>query len=423
MKKIAIIGLGYVGMPLALRLSRNFEVVGFDVSEKRVASLIKGIDINKEYSRQEIRMNNIKYTNNKQHIADSSTYIVTVPTPVDEFQKPDLSAITSATTSIAEVLKQDDFVIFESTVYPGATEEICVEILERVSGLRYNTDFVVGYSPERVSPGIGGKKINEISRIISCSDLTKIDYIRDIYSYVTNEPIHVAPSIIVAEFAKVLENTQRDLNIALINEVSHICYRLGIKTRDVLDAASTKWNFHRYEPGLVGGHCIGVDPYYLLAKSEQLGYSPEVITSGRRTNEKMPHFIVKQVLSKLSILQKPFCEMRVAIFGVTFKEDCSDARNSKSVLLAGLFEQFNVRCDYYDPFVDELKNRNLAIPVVAKFPKNKNYYDAIIVSVPHEIYVNMQVDQLESYLTSESRQNKIIFDVKSIYGVPEYMEL
>ena len=423
MKKIAVIGLGYVGLPLCVRLCSAFNVVGYDISTQRISDLSDGVDVNGEFCKAELSSDNLFFTSDESSISDASVYIITVPTPIDEYRAPDLAALKSATQTVGKALKKGDMVVSESTVYPGATEDVCVPILEHESGLKMGIDFMVGYSPERVSPGKNGKKINEISKIISVYNLDKVQELYDIYSHVTDESLHLAPSIKVAELAKVLENTQRDLNIALMNEISHICHKLDIKTRDVLDAAATKWNFQRFEPGLVGGHCIGVDPYYLLSKAEQLGYSAEVITAGRRTNEKIPHFITKRVVSRLAKLDKPLNAMRIAILGVTFKENCPDCRNSKALSLAPLFSLYGISCDHFDPYACNFKSQDVGVSVLDDLPAGGDLYDAIILAVAHDRYLGLAIDDLESYLTPESRALSIVFDVKGIHRKTEYMEL
>ena len=416
--EIEIVVLGYVGLPLALRLSNEFKVIGVDKDKSRIQMLSEGVDANEEYSSSDLKNKNLKFLLAEDaKDVKCNAYIVTVPTPIDDGNKPDLSLLCDATHYIAKKLKLGDIVSYESTVFPGATNEICVPILEDVSGLTANVDFEVGYSPERVSPGKGGKRIHEITKVISSNTPNGLSLMKRIYSQVTEEGLFEAKNVEVAEFSKVLENTQRDLNIALVNEVSHICNRLGIKSNDVLEAASTKWNFLNFKPGLVGGHCIGVDPYYLLYRSEQLGYMPEVVAAGRRVNEKMADFTARQVLKKLFQLNKAPSDIKVAIFGMTFKEDCPDYRNSKSFNILNYFTEYNIKAKAFDVYAQKFPNHLN----VQDYPEPNEKYDAIIIAVNHSEYRTKGIEFFLNILNQP--ENPILFDVKGIFKSDICLEL
>ena len=395
-----------------LRLSHFYEIIGFDIDEERISQLGGGFDRNLEFDSLALKKGNISFTSNHEDLADGDCYIVTVPTPIDSNQNPNLHALYSATSLVAKHLSKGNLVIYESTVYPGATNEECVPILEEESGLKLREDFEVGYSPERVSPGGNGMQIHEISKIISATSKAAIESLLDIYTKVTDEDIHVAPSIEVAEFAKVLENTQRDLNIALINEVSHICRRMGLKTHDVVDAASTKWNFARYYPGLVGGHCIGVDPYYLLHKSQKVGYLAEVVTAGRRVNEKMTNLISRGIIKQLAKQGKPLLGAKVGIFGMTFKENCPDARNSKVFDFISQFEEYGITTASFDPYAAVIAEAENDV-VISEKPQQAERFDAIIIAVGHDAYSEIGSDYFLNLL--KSPEPSLVFDVKNIF--------
>lgn len=419
--RVCVLGLGYVGLPLAMRLSKSFEIVGFDVSIPRINNLNNGIDTTNEFDRETLYKSKINFTNTPEDLVNGDVFIITVPTPVDESKSPDFSYLSNASHLVGTYLNKGNTVIYESTVYPGATREFCVPILERVSGLSLVEDFHVAYSPERVSPGTGGQKIHQIEKIISSSTPSNIELLKKIYGVVTDKKLHVAPSIEVAEFAKVLENTQRDLNIALINEVSHICSRLDIKTRDVIEAAATKWNFVAYSPGFVGGHCIGVDPYYLLHKSEQLGYSAEIITAGRRVNETMTNFVVKRVIKQLSKFDKPINKCHIGIFGMTFKEDCPDMRNSKSFDLVSQLLDYNVHVSAFDPYIEDEKCVINATEVHRAYDAKIGKFDFVIIIVPHQEYIVLGAQWFLELL--KLRDEKNIFDVKSLFPNMDFLSL
>src|SRR5690348_13668921 len=348
--KVAVVGLGYVGLPLAVALARKHDVVGFDVSERRVAELRSGLDSTSEVTADELGAVEFTITNDPATLGGREVFIVTVPTPIDEANRPDFDAMLSACAIVGPALAKGSIVVFESTVYPGVTEEICGPALERASGLKAGADFKLGYSPERINPGDKAHPIEKIVKVVAGQDAETLATLADLYGSIVEAGIHRAPSIKVAEAAKVIENTQRDLNIALMNEVAKICHLLGIRTRDVLDAAGTKWNFLKFYPGLVGGHCIGVDPYYLTAKAEQLGYQPEVILSGRRVNDGMGAYLAQRIVKLIAANGRPIVNARVGILGFTFKENVPDIRNSKVI------DTFRELCEFgIEPIVHDAR--------------------------------------------------------------------
>ncbi|MDC1242315.1 nucleotide sugar dehydrogenase [Gammaproteobacteria bacterium] len=405
--KIAIIGLGYVGLPLALEFAKKFKVVGLDLSKKRVLDLNNGIDSTKEVDKSDFEesISNISFTYDNSDISKCDIYIVTVPTPVDDSNRPDMTYLKNASSDIAPYLDKDNIVIYESTVYPGATEEICVPILEEISGLELNNDFFVGYSPERINPGDKEHRLPTIKKVISGSNKKSSDIIYNLYSTIITAGVHKASSIKVAEAAKVIENTQRDINIALMNELSLIFDVLDIDTHEVISAASTKWNFLPFKPGLVGGHCIGVDPYYLSYKAEKEGYWPEIVLAGRRLNNKMAEFVAQKVIKQMIIKSINIKNSNILVMGLTFKENCPDIRNSKVFDVIAELESYDTNIHVYDPFVDmdleEVKNINLI-----KKPL-KNNYDGLIFCVKHDLFLNSKASDVTSYCKSKS----VIYDV------------
>ena len=415
MKKIAIIGLGYVGLPLATEFGKKHKVVGFDNNKNRIQELIEGIDSTLETTYQERKdAIHLSYTTNIDKIADCSIYIITVPTPIDDHKVPDLTPLEKASKTVAKVLKKGDIVIYESTVYPGATEEVCIPFLEEKSGLKFNQDFYCGYSPERVNPGDKQHRLVTIKKVTSGSTpeiATKVD---ELYQEIITAGTHKAGSIRIAEAAKVIENTQRDVNIALINELSLIFNKLGIDTEEVLEAAGTKWNFLQFRPGLVGGHCIGVDPYYLTHKAIEVGYNPEMILAGRRLNDNMGSYVVGQV-SKLMTKKSIHVEgSNVLIMGFTFKENCPDLRNTRVVDLVTEFESFNCNVDVYDPWVD----KEQAFQEYGIKPINKpirSIYDAILLTVSHNEFKKLSVEQIKSF----GKDNHVLYDVKYLLKAGE----
>ncbi|MBM4305025.1 MAG: Vi polysaccharide biosynthesis UDP-N-acetylglucosamine C-6 dehydrogenase TviB, partial [Deltaproteobacteria bacterium] len=352
--KLAVIGLGYVGLPLAVEFGRKRSVLGFDINPKRIEELKKGKDVTREVSQADLMSaKQLTYSDNTEDIRDCNCFIVTVPTPIDSHKRPDLTLLRLSTETIARALKPGDIVIYESTVYPGATEEECVPILEKVSGLKFNKDFYCGYSPERINPGDYEHKITQIKKVTSGSTPEIADLIDSLYQEIITAGTHKAESIQVAEAAKVIENTQRDLNIALINELAIIFNRMGIETEAVLKAAATKWNFISFQPGLVGGHCIGVDPYYLTHKAQAIGYHPEIILAGRRLNDNMGSYVVSQLLKAMVRKKIPIQGSKVLVMGLTFKENCPDLRNSRVIDIVRDLEELHCEVDIYDPWVSE----------------------------------------------------------------------
>ena len=384
--KIAVVGLGYVGLPLAVALARKHEVVGFDVSAGRVAALNEGIDSTNEVSPEELGAVQFSITGDASDLRGCDIFIVTVPTPIDEANRPDFDAMLKACASIGPVLSKGSIVVFESTVYPGVTEEICAPVLEQASGLESGVDFKLGYSPERINPGDKEHPIHRITKVVAGQDEQTLDTLADLYGSIIEAGIHRAPSIKVAEAAKVIENTQRDLNIALMNELSKICHLLEIRTHDVLAAAATKWNFLKFYPGLVGGHCIGVDPYYLTAKAEQLGYHPQVILAGRRTNDGMGAYVAQKVVKLLATHDHPIRKQRVGILGLTFKENVPDIRNSKVVDTYNELRSFGIEPIVHDPLADHDAVRRTYGVELAPLEEFKDL-GALIYAVSHEEYV------------------------------------
>ena len=383
--KIAVVGLGYVGLPLTVALSRKHDVIGFDVRAERVHALRKGADSTGEVEPAELRGAAFELTDEARALAGCEIFIVTVPTPIDRANRPDFSALLAACELVGPVLSRGAIVVFESTVYPGVTEEICAPALERASGLKAGEDFKLGYSPERINPGDRSRPIEKIVKVVAGQDEETLETLAHLYGSIIEAGVHRAPSIKVAEAAKVIENTQRDLNIALMNELSKICDRLGIATGDVLEAAGTKWNFLRFYPGLVGGHCIGVDPYYLTAKAEQLGYQPEVILSGRRVNDSMGAYVAQKVVKLLSANDRSLRGQRVGILGLTFKENVPDTRNSKVLDVYEELRAFGMQPLIHDPRADEGSVREsygVAMAALEEFTQ----LDALIYAVPHAEY-------------------------------------
>ena len=406
--KIGVIGLGYVGLPLAVSFSKNYKTIGFDISKKRIDQINKGHDITNEITSNELQKvisNGFKSTCKLEELEECNIYIVTVPTPIDENKNPDLSLLINATKSISSIIAKGDFVIYESTVYPGATEEICIPILEK-NNFKLNKDYFVGYSPERINPGDKEHTFEKIDKVVSGSNEHALDIISMLYRKVIKAKIHPVSSIKVAEAAKIIENSQRDLNIAFVNELSQIFNKIDIDTKEVLEAASTKWNFLNFKPGLVGGHCIGVDPYYLAYKAKQIGYMPEIILAGRKTNESIPNFIYNTIENK--VRGKDINSKNVLILGATFKENCPDIRNSKSQDLYKIFKSKGLSCKMFDPIADKVEMKNL---YKEDFIESINIlFDIIIVAVGHDEFLEFK---LENIGTEEC----IIFDVKSIYPI------
>ena len=407
--KLAVVGLGYVGLPIALSFARKVAVVGFDINEGRLAQMRQGIDPCGELGEEAFEGRDIVFTSSLDVLREASFFIVAVPTPIDRFNQPDLQPLLSATRTVGKVLKRGDYVVFESTVYPGCTEEDCVPILEELSGLRVGTDFKIGYSPERINPGDKVHTLANTVKIVSGCDREALDVIAKVYELVVEAGVHRAPNMKVAEAAKIIENTQRDVNIALMNELSILFSRIGINTYDVLEAAGTKWNFLRFYPGLVGGHCIGVDPYYLVHKAKELKYHPQMINAGRFVNDSMGGYIAKKIVKKMIALGKNILGARVLVLGVTFKENVSDIRNSKVVDIINELKDFGVNVDVVDPHADEEEVERVYHVRMLEQPGRG--YDAVIVAVAHEEFRALD----ESYFVSLVGERAVLADVKGIY--------
>lgn len=407
--KVSLVGLGYVGLPIALEFARKVPVIGFDIKPERVEMMRNKIDPSEELEPEAFEGCDIEFTSDPARLKEAAFHIVAVPTPIDDSNMPDLSPLIAATRTVGNILKKGDYVVYESTVYPGATEEECIPLLEELSGLKNVEDFKVGYSPERINPGDKVHTLATITKVVSGCDEESLDVIAKTYELVVEAGVHMAPSIKVAEAAKIIENTQRDVNIALMNELSIIFNRMGINTYDVLEAAGTKWNFLRFFPGLVGGHCIGVDPYYLAYKAKKFKYHPQIINSGRFVNDSMGYYVAKQTVKKLIAAKKNIAESRVLVMGVTFKEDVSDIRNSRVPDIICELDSYGVKVDVVDPHAskEEIEKKysfKLSGEITGK-------YDAVIVAVNHEPYKNLD----EEYFKKVSAVGGILVDVKGIY--------
>ncbi len=405
-KKLAVIGLGYVGLPIALEFAGHIDVIGFDINDQRLDKMRKGDDPSGELKPEAFKNKSIEFTSSIDKLGEASFYIVTVPTPIDEHNLPDLKPILSATRSIGKVLKKGDYVVYESTVYPGCTEEDCIPILEELSGLKYIVDFKAGYSPERINPGDTEHTITKILKVISGSDEEALEQIALTYQIIVKAGVHRAPSIKVAEAAKIIENTQRDVNIALMNELSIIFNKMGINTYDVLEAAGTKWNFIRFQPGLVGGHCIGVDPYYLTYKAQELGYHAQVINSGRYVNDSMGFYVAKQTVKKIIAAGKDVSKAKVLVMGATFKENVEDIRNSKVADVVKELNSYGVTVEVIDPRANsEELHQEYGFELVKK---TGNDYDAIIIAVNHDEYKSLT----EEWFASALKPDGLVVDLK-----------
>ena len=406
--KIAIIGLGYVGLPLAVEFGKKIPTLGFDINQARVNELLAGVDSTLETSREELaQATMLTCTSDDALLASYNVYIVTVPTPIDGSKNPDLSPVKSATSLIAKYLKEGDIVIYESTVYPGATEEVCVPILEKISGLIFNQHFYCGYSPERINPGDKERRLTNILKITSGSTPEIATIVDDLYNSIITAGTHKASSIKVAEAAKVIENTQRDINIALVNELALIFNRVGIDTQEVLEAAGTKWNFLPFRPGLVGGHCIGVDPYYLTHKAEALGYHPQLISAARRINNDMGLFVVGEVVKLMAMKGISIVNSKILMLGLTFKENCPDLRNTRVVEMVKELNVYHANVDIYDPWVSKEEARHeYGIGVIDR-PEAETY-DAIIIAVSHDQFKKMGAHGIRAL----GKENHVIYDIK-----------
>ncbi|PLX09578.1 MAG: nucleotide sugar dehydrogenase [Marinilabiliales bacterium] len=408
-KKISVIGLGYVGLPIALEFAKKVKVVGFDIKPERVELMKKGIDPSNELTPEEFENTYIVFTANPEDLKDCHFHIVAVPTPIDEHNLPDLTPVLKASETVGKILKKGDYVVYESTVYPGCTEEDCVPVLEEMSGLKFVDDFKVGFSPERINPGDKVHTLTSIVKVSSGCDAESAEEIAKTYELIIEAGVHRASSIKVAEAAKIIENTQRDVNIALMNELSIIFDHIGINTFEVLEAAGTKWNFLKFIPGLVGGHCIGVDPYYLLHKAKELGYHARMINSGRGINDGMGAYVASKVVKLIISKQKEITSSRVLVMGMTFKEDVTDIRNSRVIDILDELDKYNVKYDVVDAYANKEEVKEEYNVEMADAPNGK--YDAIIVAVNHKPYTEMN----ESYFKELSKDNGILVDIKGIF--------
>jgi UDP-N-acetyl-D-galactosamine dehydrogenase len=405
-KKIAVIGLGYVGLPLAVEFGKKYSTLGFDINQKRISQLSEGYDRTLESNKEEIEASKgLSFSSSIQDLPNYNIFIVTVPTPIDQFKAPDLTPLLKASEMLGKVLKKGDIVIYESTVYPGCTEEDCVPVLEKESGLKFNVDFYCGYSPERINPGDKVNTLTKIKKVTSGSTPEIADVVDELYKSIIIAGTHKAPSLKVAEASKAIENAQRDVNISFVNELALIFERMGIDTTDVIEAAGTKWNFLKYRPGLVGGHCIGVDPYYLAHKAESLGYHPQVILSGRRVNDMMGMFVANKVVKLMIKKEHKVNASKALILGVTFKEDCPDIRNSKVIDIHNELIQYGIDVEVYDPHADAHEvSEEYNINLIAKIGSE---YDAVILAVSHKEFLNIEFDKIIK------NSNSVIFDTKS----------
>lgn len=413
---IAIIGLGYVGLPLAVAFAEKYRIIGFDINEGRVAELNSGKDHTLEISDTQLKSvlgNNgttgLSVTTNAADMVEATVFIVTVPTPTNKYNQPVLTPLQMASETVGQYLKKNDVVIYESTVYPGVTEDVCVPILEETSGLLFNKDFYAGYSPERINPGDKEHTVTKILKVTSGSTPESAQYIDELYKSVITAGTHLAPSIKVAEAAKVIENSQRDINIAFVNELSKIFRLLDIDTQDVLEAAATKWNFIKFTPGLVGGHCIGVDPYYLAQKAMEEGYNPEIILAGRRMNDGMGQYVAQEVLRLMIIKDCRIKNGKVLVMGITFKENCPDIRNSKVIDVIEELRKYNLNVDVYDPWASAVEvQQEFGVNLKTSEEHLQQNYDAIVLAVPHKLFSNIDLDTYKA-------EKSILFDVKSFY--------
>jgi UDP-N-acetyl-D-galactosamine dehydrogenase len=413
--RIGVIGLGYVGLPLAVEFGRHFHTVGFDIKSKRIKELKAGKDSTREATPTDLESaHRLTFTADLKDLKDCRVYIVTVPTPIDSYKRPDLTPLVKASETVGKVLKRGDVVVYESTVYPGCTEEICVPVLEKHSGLRFNRDFFVGYSPERINPGDKEHRLPTIRKITSGSTPEAAKFVDSLYRAIITAGTHMVSSIRVAEAAKIIENTQRDVNIALINELSLIFNRLGIDTEEVLNAAGTKWNFLPFRPGLVGGHCIGVDPYYLTHKAQEIGYHPEMILAGRRLNDNMPLYVASEIIKRMTDRRIHVKGARVLVMGMTFKENCPDVRNSKVVDVIRELEKYGAKVDVYDPWVNghDAQHEYGLQPIKTM---RKGAYDTIVMAVAHTEFREMGLPQIRAL----AKREHVLYDIKYVFKANE----
>lgn len=408
--KIAIIGLGYVGLPLAVEFAKQVSVVGFDIYQKRIDELKAGQDHTLEVSAEELaQAKHLTYTADLQDLKECNFFIVTVPTPIDDYKQPDLTPLVKASESIAQVLKKGDVVVYESTVYPGATEEVCIPVLEQKSGLKFNVDFFAGYSPERINPGDKQRRVTNILKITSGSTNEIAQYVDDVYNLIIEAGTYKAPTIQVAEAAKVIENTQRDVNIALINELALIFNKLGIDTEEVLKAAGTKWNFLPFRPGLVGGHCIGVDPYYLTHKAQSIGLHPEIILAARRLNDRMGEYVATQLIKEMVKKRIQVVGSKILVMGLSFKENCPDIRNTKIIDMVQALKEYDLDIDIYDPWVDKAEAQaEYGLEPIDLLKQDQ--YDAIVIAVAHEQFKSMTRRDFDTL----AKEKYVLYDLKYV---------
>ena len=410
MDKIGVVGLGYVGLPLAVEFAKKYETVGFDISKRRIDELCSAYDRTLELDEEQLKSaSKMSYTNQLDNLKDCNYFIITVPTPIDKDKRPDLSYLLKASESVAKVLKKGDIVIYESTVYPGATEEDCVPVLEKFSGLRFNKEFFCGYSPERINPGDKAHTVSKIMKVTSGSTPETALKVDTLYKNIIKAGTHMAPCIKVAEAAKVIENSQRDINIAFINELAIIFNKLEIDTSAVLEAAGTKWNFLKFKPGLVGGHCIGVDPYYLTYKAQESGYNPEIILAGRRLNDNMGIYVANQVIKLMIKKGHQIEKANVLVLGMTFKENCPDIRNSRVIDIINELKDFQCNVSVYDAWANsEEVKREYGFALIDEESLELNRYDAIVLAVPHDRFRTLDIDSLKN------GEKAIVYDIKSM---------
>lgn len=419
-EKISLVGLGYVGMPIAVAFARKVKVIGFDLNKKKIELYRSGIDPTREVGDDVIRETTVEFTADPAKLKEAKFHIVAVPTPVNDDHTPDLSPVEGASRLLGQNLAKGSIVVFESTVYPGVTEEICVPILEKESGLKCGVDFKIGYSPERINPGDKVHRLETITKIVSGMDEETLDEVAKVYELVVEAGVHRAESIKVAEAAKVIENSQRDINIAFMNELSIIFNKMGIDTKAVLEAAGTKWNFLKFFPGLVGGHCIGVDPYYLTYKAEQLGYHSQIILSGRRINDDMGKYVAESVVKNMIKAELPVNKAKVAILGFTFKENCPDTRNTKVIDIYEELKEYGITAMVVDPTADAEEAEHLYGITFAKMEEVKDM-DAVIIAVAHDEFLNLTKEQISGFFNSDNK-TKVLADIKGLLDRKEYSE-
>lgn len=417
-EKISLVGLGYVGLPIAVAFSKKVSVIGFDINDKKIQTYIGGKDPTKEVGDEAIQKCNVDFTSDETRLREARFHIVAVPTPVRPDKVPDLSPVIGASKVLGRNLTKGSVVVYESTVYPGVTEDICVPILEKESGLKCGVDFKIGYSPERINPGDKNHRLENIVKIVSGMDDETLETVADVYSLVIEAGVYRAESIKVAEAAKVIENSQRDINIAFVNELSMILSRMGIDTKAVLRAAGTKWNFLSFEPGLVGGHCIGVDPYYLTYKAEQIGYHSRIILAGRRINDGMGAYVAQELVKKMIHADVKVKDADVLVLGLTFKGNCPDTRNTKVIDILNELGSYEIHTSVYDPVADKAEaKREYGIDLVSKAELKD--FDAVLVAVDHDDFKGYSVEDIKA-MYSDKNENKILFDVKGIYNKDEF---